>query len=68
VKRSRSDFSCGPGSADLDYPISPSWKIHRLAWMLVSCATEKAAQCGAKACRQEAEGDRDHFLRGEFLE
>jgi hypothetical protein len=35
-KRSKSDFSCGPGSADLGYPISPSLKIHRLAWRLIS--------------------------------
>jgi hypothetical protein len=32
------------------------------------CATEKAAQCGAKTCHQEAEGDRDHFPGGKFLE
>jgi hypothetical protein len=35
-KHSRSVFSCGPGSTDLDYPISPSLKIHRLAWRIVS--------------------------------
>jgi hypothetical protein len=32
----RSDFSYSLGSADLDYPMSPSLKIHRLAWRLVS--------------------------------
>jgi hypothetical protein len=30
-KRSKSDFSCGPGSADLGCPIFPSLRIHRLA-------------------------------------
>jgi hypothetical protein len=34
-KHSRSDFNYGPGSADLDCPISPSLMIHRLAWRLV---------------------------------
>jgi hypothetical protein len=34
-KRSRSDFSYGPDSADLDCPISPSLMIHRLVWRLV---------------------------------
>jgi hypothetical protein len=34
-KHSRSDFSWGPGSIDLDYPISPSLMIHQLAWRLV---------------------------------
>jgi hypothetical protein len=29
------DFSYGPGSADLDYPISPLLMIHRLSWRLV---------------------------------
>jgi hypothetical protein len=65
-KRSRSDFSSGPGSADLDYPIYPLLMIHRLAWRLVSCA-EEAPQCGTEAHRQEAEGDRDHIPRGMFL-
>jgi hypothetical protein len=35
-ERSRSGFSCDPGSADLGCPTSPSLKIHRLAWRLVS--------------------------------
>jgi hypothetical protein len=30
-KRSRSGFSYGPGSADLDCPMSPLLMIHRLA-------------------------------------
>jgi hypothetical protein len=66
-KRSRSDFSSGPGSSDLDYPMYPLLMIHRLAWRLVSCAAEEAAQCGTEAHRQEAEGDRDHIPRGMFL-
>jgi hypothetical protein len=67
-KRSRSGFSYDPDSPDLDCPISPSLMIHRLAWRLVFLAAEKAMQCDAKARRQEAESDRNHCPRGEFLE
>jgi hypothetical protein len=35
-KHYMSDFSYGPGSADLGHPISPSLMIRRLAWRLVS--------------------------------